>query len=65
MGRLVAGGFSWESCFLPLESDAARASPRRAERRLIRPDSTQILTTIHYQTFFASKGSVCWWLLVP
>ena len=39
--------------------------PRRPERRSNRPDSPQILTTIHYQTFFASKGSVCWSLLVP
>ena len=28
------------------------------------PDSPQILTTIHYQGFFASKGGVCWSLLV-
>ena len=38
--------------------------PRRAERRSNRPDSPQILTTIHHQNFFASKGSVCWSLLV-
>ena len=39
--------------------------PRWPERRSNRPDSPQILTTIHHQNFFASKGSVCWWLLVP
>ena len=29
------------------------------------PIFTQILTTIHHQNFFASKGSVCWSLLAP
>ena len=39
--------------------------PRWPERRSNRPDSPPILATIPYQNFFASKGSVCWSLLVP
>ncbi len=62
--RAPRGAFSWVRIARELETYRSDLTPlarlpRRPERRSNRPDSPQILTTIHYQTFFASKGSVC------
>ena len=54
-GALSRGWVQLGILLLPLESDAARAPRRRAERRLIRPDSPQILTTIHQPKLFCQQ----------
>ena len=57
-GAYSGGGTARNCEAIGSQPDAARAPPRRPERRSNRPDSPRISSTIHYQTLFASKGSV-------